>query len=96
MSQSAQQPLPGWYPAAPGVERWWDGQAWSEQVRATQQQPVVVQMPAKAITRQPVRTSHTFHLLMTIFTFGLWGIFVWLPISIINSMRREKVVTRYR
>lgn len=49
-----------------------------------------------AITRQPVRTSHTFHLLMTLLTCGLWGIFVWLPITVINSMSRKKVVTRYR
>ena len=94
---SQEQAAPGWYLAAPGVERWWDGSQWTDTVRAVPQPaPVVVQQPSMAITSQPVQTSHTFHLLMTLLTCGLWGIFVWLPISIINSMSRKKVVTRYR
>ena len=49
----------------------------------------------KAVTYQPRHTSHTFHLLMTVFTFGLWAP-VWLLVAILNKFTREKVVTRYR
>lgn len=38
------------------------------------------QYPRVAKTR--TQTSHTFHLLMTLLTFGMWGIFVWLPITV--------------
>jgi len=27
---------PGWYPGAPGLEVWWDGQRWTEQTRPAQ------------------------------------------------------------
>lgn len=72
---------PGWYPdpQTPGVLRWWDGQQWTGQTAPLPaaapypQQPV----PAYMVTREHKRTSHTFHLLMTIFTCGLWGI-VWI------------------
>lgn len=32
MSQT-QSPPAGWYPSEPGVDRWWDGAAWSAHVR---------------------------------------------------------------
>jgi hypothetical protein len=46
------------------------------------------------VTKSRKQTSHTFHLLMTIITFGAWGILVWLPITIYNAMRHDKQVTR--
>lgn len=94
MTQTPQTP-PGWYITAEGVERWWNGEAWTETVRATPQS-APAPMPTKAITKQPVHTNHVFHLIMTLLTCGLWGLFVWLPMTILNSLRREKVVTRYR
>jgi hypothetical protein len=85
----------GWYPSPDGkpYERYWDGCDWCEETRPMgAPQPRVKRM----VTREPVRTSHTFHLLMTIFTFGIWGIFVWLPITLINSMRTKRVVTKVK
>jgi hypothetical protein len=85
---------PGWYQTDSQIERWWDGTAWGQQVRPVAQPPQ--RAPRKAVTYSPKRTSHTFHLIMTLLTAGLWGLFVWLPITVINSMRRERSVTRYR
>jgi hypothetical protein len=53
---------------------------------------------AKPVSTTKVRkhTSHTFHLLMTIFTFGFWGLFVWLPITIWHALgprRKVKTIT---
>jgi hypothetical protein len=38
------------------------------------------------------RTNHLLHLILTILTGGLWGIFVWLPISLFGGQRRRVVV----
>lgn len=87
-------PAPGWYPAPDGkpYERWWAGTAWGDQTRPLH----LVQMPSSTVTYQPVATSHTFHLLMSLLTCGLWAIFVWFPVTIINSLSRRKVITRVR
>lgn len=106
---SAPAAQPGWYPVDPHTERWWDGQQWGPQARPRQSpppamlrqpfgQPAPMQQPVmqhgRMVTTAPRRTSHAFHLLMTIFTCGLWG-FVWLAMIIINSMNKERHVTRY-
>lgn len=53
--------------------------------------------PDKMVTKQRRHTSHGLHLFLTIITFGTWGIFVWLPITLWHKMGpREKIVTRYR
>lgn len=93
--QPEPQPLPppGWYANGPGLERWWDGRQWGPQTRALQVQ--VPQMPRMAVTRQPRRTSHLFHLVMSLITFGLW-LPVWALVAILNKVSRDKVVTRYR
>lgn len=88
---------PGWYPDAYGVQRFWDGRGWTEHIAPPQPVQVAVfqqQYPARMVTKSKVHTSHTFHLLMTVLTGGFWGLFVWLPMIIINSMRKEKSVTR--
>lgn len=84
----------GWHPAPDGQPylRYWDGAAWTEHT-APLTQPIA-QQPTQMVTRQPVKTSHTFHLIMSILTCGVWAVFVWLPIGVLNSMRREKVVTK--
>lgn len=38
------------------------------------------------IQQAPKRTSHTFHLLMTIFTFGTWAP-VWLIVTLVNRSK---------
>jgi hypothetical protein len=40
----------------------------------------------------PVDTNHTFHLLFTVFTCGLW-LPVWLIVWAVNTGRRKKVLT---
>lgn len=51
----------------------------------------------KAVTKQRKQTSHTFHLIMTIITVGIWGVLVWLPITLWHKVGpRKKIVTRYK
>jgi hypothetical protein len=50
----------------------------------------------RAVTYQRKRTNHLLHLVLTLLTGGLWGLFVWLPITLINGFRREKTITHYR
>lgn len=38
------------------------------------------------------QTSHTFHLLMTVLTCGLWGIFVWGPVAIWNATGPRRAI----
>lgn len=40
----------------------------------------------------PVDTNHTFHLLLTVFTCGLW-LPVWLIVWAVNAGRRKRVLT---
>ncbi|MCW2674767.1 MAG: hypothetical protein JWP14_3356 [Frankiales bacterium] len=92
-------PAPGWYPAPDGqpYERWWAGQEWGDHTRPLQQtQPPAAAYPSKMVTYQPVRTSHTFHLIMSLLTCGLWALFVWGPITILNAISKRRVVTRLR
>lgn len=97
MNAMTEQAVAGWYPAQNGTERWWDGTQWTDHHRAAQvaAQPVYVQpQPTRMVTKSRKRTSHTFHLLMTIITVGAWGILVWLPITIIHRFRHDKSVTK--
>lgn len=102
MSMSAQKP--GWYAATDGPYlREWDGYRWTGQTmpypqqQRWPQQQVVVDQPRRSVTKERRHTSHTFHLIMTWCTFGLWGIFVWLPLGLWHKFGpRKKVVTHYR
>lgn len=76
----------GWYddPTSPGVLRWWDGSAWSE-YRA----PKPVAQPQTVLVggyRKAYKTSHGFHLVMSLCTLGLW-LPVWLVVGIYNAAR---------
>jgi hypothetical protein len=91
-----QAPIPaGWYPdPRTGVNRWWDGQQWVEPPAQPAAQPAP-QAPYTMVTRSKKRTSHGLHLFLTIITAGVWGLLVWLPITIIHKLGRgEKSVTR--
>jgi hypothetical protein len=84
----ASSPAAGWYPDAQGVQRWWDGQGWTEHV---QPQPVPQQYAQPVIVdngsdRRFYKTSHGFHLIMSIVTLGLW-LPVWGIMAIMNSTR---------
>lgn len=58
--------------------------------------PPTIRQPSRSVSRVPVRTSHLFHLVMSVLTCGLWALFVWLPITLLNRMSSRRVVTRYR
>lgn len=73
---------PGWYPDQQGALRWWDGQQWTahtQPANAPVQQVVV--NPKKTY-----KTSHAFHLIMSIVTFGLW-LPVWLIVGLYNASK---------
>lgn len=95
MTSDPQPTPPGWYAVDAHTERWWDGVQWGPQARPR----VVRQAPApvahgRIITRSPIRTSHTFHLLMTVLTCGMWAP-IWFLTTVLNKASREKSVTRY-
>ena len=71
---------PGWYPDQAGMIRWWDGAQWTEHVQPAPTQQVIVQ------SRKPYKTSHAFHLIMTLVTFGLW-LPVWVIVGIYNASK---------
>lgn len=53
--------------------------------------------PHKAISRERKKTSHGLHLFLTIITFGVWGLCVWLPLTLWHKMGpKKKTVTHYR
>lgn len=93
MTSMAQQAAPGWYDNGAGRQQWWDGNQWTNHF--ADQQPVqpsyaiqpqygtqVVVAPAQKI----YKTSHGFHLLMSIITLGLW-LPVWLIVGVYNASK---------
>lgn len=54
-------------------------------------------LPRKAIHKERKRTSHGLHLVLTVCTVGMWGLFVWLPLTMWHKFGpRRKTVTKYR
>jgi hypothetical protein len=45
----------------------------------------------QAVFARGHRPNHILHLLLTILTAGLWGLFVWLPLSIFGGEKRRMV-----
>lgn len=45
----------------------------------------------QAVFAKGHRHSHGLHLFLTIITAGLWGLFVWLPLSIFGGEKRRIV-----
>lgn len=52
--------------------------------RATQ---ISTWMSANPVYVTEVRTNHTFHLLMTVFTFGMWAP-VWMAVALVHAARK--------
>jgi hypothetical protein len=51
--------------------------------------------PAQVVTQSPVDTNHTFHLIMTFVTCGLW-LPVWALMAVLNSLSTKRSVSHYR
>lgn len=89
----------------PDVQRWstWDGREWvwaspppPAGMQPAAQQPAYVG-PHTSVTRVKDPMPHTMHLILTILTGGLWGLFVWLPLGLLHNLSRgRKVTTKYR
>jgi len=53
--------------------------------------------PSYSVTKVRKRTSHGFHLVMTWCTLGMWGLFVWWPLTMWHKFGpKQKVKTYYR
>lgn len=53
--------------------------------------------PTREVHKSRKSTSHGLHLFLTIITLGMWGLFVWLPITLWHKLGpRKKSVTHYR
>jgi hypothetical protein len=96
MSTTAQSAAAGWYDDGTGRQRWWNGTAWTDhyadQQRAQQPsylvaaQPQYVPQQVVVNQRKVYKTSHGFHLIMSIITFGLW-LPVWLIVGLYNASK---------
>ena len=75
----------GWYDDGSGRSRWWDGMQWSDAF-APVVQVVQPQQVVQVVSRKSYKTSHGFHLLMSIVTLGLW-LPVWLIVGIYNASK---------
>lgn len=53
-------------------------------------------IPNRVIHKERKRTSHGLHLFLTIVTGGLWGLCVWLPLTMWHKVGpRQKSVSYY-
>lgn len=83
---------PGWYDDGHGRYRWWDGSSWSEHYAGPVPKPAILQTPAPVVVtnvtapRKFYKTSHGFHLVMSIITLGAW-LPVWLIVGLVNAAR---------
>ena len=74
---------PGWYPVAGGMVQWWDGAQWRSH-------PVHPPGVGLLIAQQERRTNHVLHLLLTLLTFGMWGL-VWAVVALVNRSERARL-----
>ena len=77
-------PPAGWHPDPRNLNglRYWDGNDWTDHTAPRPTTNV-------STSYVPVRTNHTFHLLMTVFTCGLWGI-VWAFVAFTTVTRHNR------
>lgn len=85
----AQQAAPGWYDNGAGRQQWWDGNQWTNHFGDQQYAQAVQYMPQHQVVVAPqkiYKTSHAFHLVMSILTLGLW-LPVWLIVGVYNASK---------
>lgn len=63
---------------------WWDGRGWQAE------HFVPAEVVQRVQQRDPFATNHILHLLLTVFTAGLWAP-VWLFVSVSNGNARARV-----
>ena len=81
--------IAGWYDDGTGRQRWWDGSAWTDHFAPVQAVAPYTLKPETTVVvngRKAYKTSHGFHLFMSIITLGLW-LPVWLIVGIYNAAR---------
>jgi len=86
------QAAPGWYPYGDGTTRWWTGVNWvaSSILQDNGPRPAASEpQPRMAFVVPPQRApmNHTFHLLMSLVTLGLW-VPVWAGIAIVRAVTK--------
>lgn len=92
MTSMAHQAAPGWYDNGAGRQQWWDGNQWTHHFADQQHiQPTYAMQPQYGtqvvVAPQKIyKTSHGFHLLMSIITLGLW-LPVWLIVGLYNASK---------
>lgn len=93
--QNAVSPEPGWYDDGHGQTRWWNGLVWTGAVSSMPPQSPLTPAPAPMVVvnaspvvgqRKMYKTSHGFHLIMSLVTLGAW-IPVWIIVGIVNASR---------
>lgn len=98
---------PGWYkdPDNPRQRRWWNGAEWGAPTKEDRQNAldarvahwvksdyrVESQSLEQAVLVRGHRPNHLLHLVLSIFTLGLWAIFVWIPLAIFGGEKRKAV-----
>ena len=90
MTDTATTTPAGWYDDGSGQQRWWDGTQWgiyaAQQAQQQQVQPVYMGGSVVVPQRKMYKTSHGFHLVMSLLTLGLW-LPVWLIVGIYNASK---------
>lgn len=87
MSMQTNAPA-GWYPTQPGMQQYWDGTKWTEHTAplAAPAAPAAANNAVIVNQRKMYKTSHGFHLIMSICTLGLW-LPIWLIVGIYNAAK---------
>ena len=85
MSTTATTTPAGWYNDGSGRQRYWDGAQWTEHFA-----PITTwQAPSTQVVVERgkvYKTSHGFHLIMSLITLGLW-VPVWVIVGIYNAAK---------
>lgn len=76
----------GWYTNQNGQQQWWDGQQWGQLAPQPAVNVAQSQAPVIVNQRKMYKTSHGFHLILSICTLGAW-LPVWLIVGIYNASK---------
>lgn len=52
---------------------------------------VLRESDTEAVIEKGKRPNHVLHLLISVFTIGLWAVFVWLPLSMFKHVKRARI-----